>query len=348
MSEKIRVGVIGCGSIAKQRHGYEYHQNQNVEIAGFFDPLRERAQGLVDLYGGQIYEKAEVMISDASIDAISVCAANKYHADLSILALDHGKHVLCEKPMATNLLQCEAMVEAAKRNGKRLLIGQNQRLSPAHAEAKRLLKSGQLGRVITFQSTFGHAGPEMWSADKSANTWFFKKDLASFGSMADLGIHKIDLILYLIDSPVKSVLSVMGTLDKTFEDGSPIEVDDNSQNILCFRNGAIGAVTTSWTHYGEENNSTVLYCENGILKLYADPEYSVIITWKNGEVDRRKIDRMQTNTDAQQESSGVIDQFIHSVRTGLPSVLDAENVFESMKVVYACLRSAETGGAVNL
>ena len=85
------------------------------------------------------------------------------------------------------------------------MIGQNQRLAPAHRKAKEILASGQLGRVLTFNTTFGHKGPEMWSMDRSANTWFFKKSAAAFGSMADLGIHKIDTIRYLVGSEIVSV-----------------------------------------------------------------------------------------------------------------------------------------------
>lgn len=211
----LKVGIIGCGSIAKQRHGYEYFHNSDVEIKGFYDLIPERAQALVDLYGGKVYAGVDELLADPEIDAVSVCMANAFHAEISIKALKAGKHVLCEKPMAVSLEECEAMVAAAKESGKRLMIGHNQRLAPAHKKAKEILSSGALGRVITFQSTFGHKGPEMWSMDKSANTWFFKKASASFGSMADLGIHKIDLMRYLIGSEITSVYSSMKVLDKS-------------------------------------------------------------------------------------------------------------------------------------
>ena len=281
----LRVGVIGCGSIAKQRHGYEYFHNANVEIKGFYDLIPERAQTLVDLYGGKVYADVDALLSDPDIDAVSVCMANAFHAEISIKALRAGKHVLCEKPMAVSLEECEAMVAAARESGKRLMIGHNQRLAPAHKKAKELLTSGALGRVITFQSTFGHKGPEMWSMDKSANTWFFKKASASFGSMADLGIHKIDLMRYLIGSEITSVYSSMKVLDKKFPDGTQV--------------------------------------------LYA-------------------LDRLQTNDDAQQASSGVIDEFVAAVEEGRASILDAEDVVRSMRAVFACLRSAEDGRLVEL
>lgn len=348
LSETLNVGVIGCGSIARQRHAYEYSRNPAVVIKGFQDFQRERAESMVTSFGGRVYDTAEELIADKGIDAVSVCAANKFHAELTIAALNAGKHVLCEKPMAVSLDDCEAMLAAAKANGKRLLIGQNQRLAPTHVKAKAILNSGELGRVITFQSTFGHRGPESWSVDQSANTWFFKKETASFGSMADLGIHKIDLMRYLIPGRVTSVFATLDTLDKKFPDGTPIEVDDNSVELLRFDTGTMGTVTTSWTYYGEECNASTLYCEKGIMKLYHNPRYSLEIEYENGTKTRYEIDRMQTNEDAQQMNSGVIDTFVSAVLTGEASPLDAEDIIESMRVVFACLDSAKQQRPVSL
>lgn len=348
MSSLLHVGIIGCGSIARQRHAHEYQLNPNAVFIGCCDFHSDRAKSMAADFGGRVYDSAEDLLADKSIDAVSVCSANKYHASLTIAALKAGKHVLCEKPMAVTLQECEDMTAAARGNGRRLLIGHNQRLAPAHARAKKLLESGELGRVVSFQSTFGHRGPEMWSADQSADTWFFKKDAASFGSMADLGIHKIDLVRYLVGGKVTSVISTLATLDKKFPDGRAIEVDDNSVEILTFDTGALGTVTTSWTHYGEECNSTVLYCEKGIVKLYHDPRFSLEVANRDGTKVHYELDRMQTNEDAQQASSGVIDLFVDAVLKGTATVLDAEEALESMRVVFACLESAEKGAAVAL
>lgn len=344
----LRVGILGCGSIAWQRHAYEYTHNPDAELVGCFDLNEKRAAALAKQFRCKVYRTAEELIDDPGIDAVSVCVANAYHASMTLEALTHGKHVLCEKPMAVTLADCQEMAATAKQYGKRLLIGHNQRLAPAHRKAKEILESGALGSVISFSSTFGHKGPELWSMDKSANTWFFHKSTAAFGSMADLGIHKIDLVRYLLGSPVKSVYSNLSVLDKKFPDGTPIEVDDNSVEVLTFEGGAVGTVTTSWTHYGEECNATVLYCKNGIMKLYFNPQYSVEIVWADGTRTLYELDRLQTNDDAQQAPSGVIDEFVKSVLSGKPSVLDAEDILQSMRVVFACLRSAQEGGAVEL
>lgn len=344
----IKVGVIGCGSISRQRHVYEYAHNKDVEIVGYFDARKERAEAMAKDFGGKVFDNVDDLINDPNIDAVSVCVANAFHAENTIKCLNAGKHVLCEKPMATSLVDCQAMIDAAKKNNKHLLIDQNQRLTPTHKRAKELIATGEYGKVISFQTTFGHGGPESWSADKSANTWFFKKNDASFGSMADLGIHKLDLIRYLVGDDYASVYSKQVVLDKKFPDGTPIEVDDNSVEVLRFKNGAFGTVTTSWTVYGEEVQQTTLFLQKGIMKLYADPDYSLIVVRADGKVDKFQLDVIQTNDDEQQASSGVIDEFIDAIKSDRPSVLDASDVINSMKAVFACVESNEKGQEVNI
>lgn len=344
----INVGVIGCGSIARMRHAVEYSNNPDVNLAGFCDFNQDRAKSMAEDFGGKVYLSDDEMLKDASIDAVSVCVANAYHAEITIKALNAGKHVLCEKPMAITLQDCKNMITAAEKNNKRLMIGHNQRLAPAHKKAKEILDSGELGRVISFSTTFGHKGPEMWSVDKGSNTWFFKKSAAAFGSMADLGIHKIDLIRYLVGGDVESVYATLATLDKKFSDGTPIEVDDNSVELIKFKNGTLGTVTTSWTHYGDECNATVLYCEKGIIYLYDDPVYSLKIVYSDGTKTNYELDKIQTNDDNVQVNSGVIDTFIEGILQNKKTTIDAEEAIESMKVVFACLDSDEKGCTVKL
>lgn len=344
----LNVGVIGCGSIARMRHAAEYNNNPEVNIVGFTDFNKDRAQAMADDFGGKVFASDDEMLNDSRIDAVSVCVANAYHAEITIKALNHSKHVLCEKPMAITLKDCEDMLKAANKNGKRLMIGHNQRFAPAHKRAKEILDSGKMGDVISYTTTFGHKGPEMWSVDKGSNTWFFKKSAAAFGSMADLGIHKIDLMRYLIGGQVESVYASLSTLDKKFEDGTPIEVDDNSVELIKFKKGALGTVTTSWTHYGQECNSTTLYCQKGIMYLYNNPKYSLEIVHENGEKESFELDKIQTNDDDVQVNSGVIDTFVDGILNDKKTIIDAEEALESMKVVFACVESAQKECMVKL
>lgn len=106
---------------------------------------------------------------------MSICTANATHAELSVRALQHGKHVLCEKPMATTSADAQKMVDAAARSGRMLMIGHNQRLVPAHKLAKEILESGRLSRTLSFQTTFSHGGPESWLSRKNARDVVFQQ-----------------------------------------------------------------------------------------------------------------------------------------------------------------------------
>lgn len=337
----LKIGILGCGKIAQVRHIPEYAANEHCRLAGFYDIAASRAAELAEKYGGRAYATAEALLADPEIDAVSVCAANYAHAELTIKALKAGKHVLCEKPMATTLADCEAMIAAAKENGRRLLIGQNQRFAKAHQTAKELLASGLIGDVITFRTAFGHGGPETWSVDPGKNTWFFDKKRAAMGAMADLGIHKTDLVRFLLGQDVVRTTARLCTLDKRGENGELISVDDNAICIYEMSGGALGTMTVSWTYYGAEDNSTVLYGTKGIMRIYDDPAHSIVVKLATGEEKFFDVEAIQTNDN--QTASGVIDEFAAAVLENRPSVLDAECVINSMKAVFASIESSETG-----
>lgn len=341
---KLRVAIIGCGAIAEHRHAPEYHANPNVEIVAFCDPAPGRAERLAMQYGGISFTNYEDLLAHADVDAVSVCTANSTHADVTMKALRAGKHVLCEKPMATQLADARQMVRAAERAGRLLMVGHNQRLTAAHRKAKELLRSGEMGRVLTFRTTFGHGGPETWSADKGAGTWFFKKSAASLGALGDLGVHKADLIRWLIGDEIDEVYSVAGAFHKTYENGTPIDVEDNAVCVLKSRGGVVGTLTASWTYYGSEDNSTVLYCEKGIIRIYASPEHPLTVERRDGSVEHLDAGAIQTN--ASQTSSGVIDAFVESVLSGSRPPVTGEDGFEALSIALACSQSARTGNAL--
>ncbi len=152
--------------------------------------------------------------------------------------------------MATNLPECEAMVKTARETGKFLMIGHNQRLAKAHVKAKELLNSGLIGEIISFRTTCGHPGPETWRVDPGKSTWFFDKNRAVMGAMADLGIHKTDLIHFLTGQTIIETSAKLSTIDKRDADGALIGVDDNAVCLYKLSGGATGTMTVSWTYYG--------------------------------------------------------------------------------------------------
>ncbi len=348
----VRVGIIGCGKISERRHAPEYASNKDSVIVGYYDARRERAEALSKQFGGKVYDSMEELIADPEIDAVSVCTANNAHADVTVKVLEAGKHVLCEKPMAMTVEDCYRMLDAAKKAGKFLMIGQNQRYNIGHARAKELIEQGIIGKPLTFRTNFAHGGPERWAADPNAteeekrNIWFFDKKIASMGAMADLGIHKVDLIQYLLNQNITEVTAKILTLDKKGSDGNLIELEDNAICILKLENGVIGTMTVSWTDYGEEDNSTVIFGTKGLMRLYDGSEHTIQISTDRGDRIYYDLDTMMTNTN--QRESGVIRRFIQSIEDKDWSDAADERSVNAIRAVQAGFESAEKDCTIKL
>jgi UDP-N-acetylglucosamine 3-dehydrogenase len=334
--EKLKVAVIGCGSIAIHRHVPEYASLSNVEIVAFCDPVAERAEEMVSKYGGRVYADYREMLEREKPDAVSVCTPNTLHAEVSIAAANAGAHVLCEKPIATSEPETLEMIEAARRNGVYLMVGHNQRLMAPHVKAKEILQEGKLGKVVTFRTAFGHPGPEQWSIEGKEG-WFFRKSKAFVGAMGDLGVHKADLIRWMLDDEVAEVAAFVDTLDKKDTD-----VDDNAVCLFRMNSGAIGTMAASWTYYGSEDNSTVLYCEKGVIKIGTDPVDQVIVQTTDGNIEKFNVGAIATNDEGGQVKSGIIDEFVNGILTSTPPSITGEEGLKSLKVILAALKSSET------
>jgi predicted dehydrogenase len=336
----VKYGIIGCGAIAQRRHIPECVANPASKLVALADPNQERVEELATKYGAKGYTDYREMLKSADIDAVVVAGPNSLHASQSIEALSAGKHVLCEKPMATTREDAKAMIEAAKRNGKYLMIGLNQRLMPPHIKAKKILKSGDLGNVLSFRTAFKHPGPEGWSVD-AGKSWFFKKGQAFMGVTGDLGVHKADLLRWLLGQEFTEVAGFISTLDKRDAEGNLIDLDDNALLTLKTDKGVQGSMILSWTNYGAEENYTVLYCQKGVLSLGTDPNYGVIVDYRNGERELHKVGEMSTNV--KQVASGIIDSFTKAIETKTPPEIDGMEGYRSLDVILTAMDAAKTG-----
>lgn len=342
----IGIGIIGCGKIAQIRHIPELLDNPNAQIVGCFDRNMERASEIAASINAQAYDSIDALLADPRIDAVFVCVANNAHCEVSVKALKAGKDVICEKPMATTLEDCELMVRTAKACGRKLMIAQNQRLADAHVKAKELIEAGEIGRVLTFRTSFGHSGPENWSVDSGRGTWFFDKAQAVMGVMADLGIHKTDLIQYIIGQNVVAATARLVTLDKKGPDGNPIGVDDNAICIYEMSGGAMGTMVASWSYYGAEDNSTVIYGTEGNITIYDIDRSPIVVRKPSGEVISYELGQIQTN--ACQTKSGIVDAFIQSLVNDTEPPISGENVLTAMRAVFASIQSSDTGRRIEI
>ncbi|MFE7064935.1 Gfo/Idh/MocA family protein [Sutcliffiella sp. NPDC057660] len=342
----IKVGIIGCGSITKLRHAPEYKANQYVDEIVFYDRNPERATEIANMFDGSVAQTVEELLADPAIQVISDCSSNEYHHIFSTKALLSGKHVLCEKPISLTIEHAKEIVDAQKQSGKKLMVDHNQRFTRAHQKAKEIIQNKELGKVLTFKTTFGHSGPEQWGANKSNSTWFFKKERSGLGVAGDLGIHKVDLLQYLLDDEIEQVSAFQGALDKINENGEPIEVCDNIVCSLKTKKGRLGTASFSWTYYGEEDNSTIFYCEKGILKIYHRDQYQLEVITKDGVKVHYQLESIQTNNN--QTNSGVIDAFIECVRLDHSPLVTGDDALSSLKVILGIIDAAETNSVVTI
>ncbi|GGC83361.1 oxidoreductase [Thalassobacillus devorans] len=334
--DTLKVAIIGCGSIAQNRHLLEFEANEHVEITAVCDIVEERAMVTAEAFGAQSYTNYEDLLEKEEIDAVSVCLPNYLHAPVSIAALEAGCHVLCEKPMATSSEEAEKMIEAAERNSKKLMIAHNQRFVSSHERARKLIESGEAGKIYSFRTTFGHGGPEGWSVD-GADSWFFKKGEAFIGAMGDLGVHKADLLRYLLG---EEFVEVAGFVENNAKEN--VTVDDNAVCILRSESGVVGTLTASWAYNANEDNSTVIYGEKATLRLEDDPDYSLVVQYTNGEVVKYELGQIQSNEEGGQTNTGVIDHFVESIVEDKQPLIDGEEGKRSLEIILAAVESGET------
>ncbi|WP_382921083.1 Gfo/Idh/MocA family protein, partial [Streptomyces sp. NPDC057062] len=184
---------------------------------------------------------------------------------------------------------------------------------------------------------FGHGGPERWSADGS-NSWFFNKEEAFIGAMGDLGVHKTDLLRYLLNEEIVEVAAFVDTVAK-----KETTVDDNAVCILKTETGIMGTLAASWSYVSSEDNSTIIYGENAILRLEDHPEYSLVVQYKNGEVVKYELGKIQSNEDGGQNNTHVIENFINSIIDNSEVPINGDEGMKSLNVILAALESSKTG-----
>lgn len=336
----VRYGVIGCGAIAQRRHIPEAVANERAEVVAIADPVRGRARSVGEGIGAEAYTDYKKMLKEQDLDAVVVCGPNHLHAPMAIDVFKTKRHVLVEKPMATTRAEAKKMIAASKQARKYLMVGMNQRLMPPHVKAKEVLDSGRVGKPIAFETSFKHPGPDGWSVD-GAKSWFFKKIPAVMGVTGDLGVHKADLMRWLLGEEFVLAGGVISTLDKRTEKGRLIPLDDNAYITLKTRSGVVGSMNISWTNYGGEDNGTTIFCSKGVVKIGKHPDYAVIVEYRNGEREFHQVAAMGSNT--RQVSSGVIDNFTDSILARRKPTIDGTEGYRALNVILTSMEAAKSG-----
>ena len=240
----IRVGVIGLGMGRHHIAGYQTHPEAEVVAVADLDKVTLEEIG--ERYGvATRYASGERMLQEEALDVVSVATPNKYHLPLTLAALKSGCHVLCEKPMAMNAAEGRQMLAAAQEAGKRLMINFSYRFTEQSQALKAQVETGILGDVY-FARTIWHRRRGI----PKLGGWFSTKALSGGGPLIDLGVHRLDLALWLMGypKPVWVLGSTYNALGKRIaqEQGAVYDVEDLAVAMIKFENGATLELEASW------------------------------------------------------------------------------------------------------
>ena len=252
----IKFAIIGCGRIA-QRHAQ--HIKNNGVLVAVCDIVKEKADTLAKEYDAKSYYTIQELLAvEKDIDVVAICSPNGLHAEHSILSLKAGCNVLCEKPMAITVDDCNKMMTVAKESGKQLFAIKQNRFNPPVAAVKKILDEGRLGKIFSVQLTcFWNRNEDYYS-----NSWKGTKDLDG-GTLYTQFSHFIDL-LYWMFGDVKEVGSFIGN----YAHKDIIEFEDSGVAIVNFENDVIATINYSVNSYKKNmEGSLTILGEKGTVKI---------------------------------------------------------------------------------
>jgi len=252
-SDKVRVGIIGCGGIANGKHMPSLAKIKNVEMVAFCDIVVSKAEAAKAKYGtpdATVYEDYKKLLEDKTIDVVHVLTPNRAHSFITVDALEAGKHVMCEKPMAINSVEALKMVEAAKRTGKKLTIGYQSRQRSDSQFLKAEADAGTFGDIYYAKATAIRR--------RAVPTWgvFLNEYEQGGGPLIDIGTHALDLTLWIMNNykPKYCVGTTYHKLNNQTETGNAwgdwdpekFTVEDCAFGFVVMENGATINLESSW------------------------------------------------------------------------------------------------------
>ena len=253
MEKKLKVGIIGCGGIANGKHMPSLKKVAECEMVAFCDIIVSRAEEAAKKYGtpdAKVYEDYKELLKDETIDVVHVCTPNRSHSFITVDALEAGKHVMCEKPMAINSAEAKKMLDAAERTGKKLTIGYQSRFRDDSAYLKAAADAGDLGEIYYAKATALRR--------RAVPTWgvFLNEYEQGGGPLIDIGTHALDLTLWTMNNykPKYCVGTTFHKLNNDTQTGNAwgdwdpekFTVEDSAFGFIVMENGATIVLESSW------------------------------------------------------------------------------------------------------
>ena len=352
MAKKLKVGIIGVGGIART-HIPGWAASEHAELAAGSDLDGDVLKAWGAQHGvAKLYPDAKDLFADPDIDIVDVCTPNAYHAPLSIAALDAGKHVICEKPLAPTPAEVKKMIAARDRSGKLLMCAQSSRFSGASLAMKAEIDTGVLGDVY-------HA--RCWVLRRSGvpgRPGFIIKKHSGGGPCIDIGVHVLDLTLWLMGNPQPVSVSGVARAELAHQKGAfstmgcggglipkAFDVEDFAAAFVRFENGASLILETSWMlHHGMDSDRQIwIYGTKGGAHLPSCEIYRS----DNATRQHHNI-TLQRKGDTMRAHALECVTFARAVAKGLPSPVPAEQSLQVMAILDGIYRSQEKGRDIAL
>ena len=249
----LRVGIIGCGGIANNKHMPALHKQPDVELVAFCDIIQERAVKAAKDFGtpdAKVYTDYKELLKDESIQVVHVLTPNIDHSYITVDALYAGKHVMCEKPMAINTAEAQKMLDAAKATGKKLTIGYQNRFRNDALYLKKICENGELGEIYYARAkAIRRRGVPTWGV-------FIEEEKQGGGPLIDIGTHALDLTLWTMNNYEPEM--VVGTKYRKLADTKnaanafgpwdpeKFTTEDSAFGFVRMKNGATIVLESSW------------------------------------------------------------------------------------------------------
>lgn len=325
----MKIGIISFAHMHAWSYAHAILRNPDAELVGIADDDAERGRRMAEEFGTSWYA-SEIELIEAS-DAVVICSENAKHAGYAIAAAKHGKHILCEKPIATTVEDGKAMIDAADRAGVQLMIAFPCRFSSVAQRMKARIASGELGRIVAFSGT--NRGTMPWG-------WFADKELAGGGAVMDHTVHVLDVMRWYM--PGAEVNEVYAEIDQSFYEDA--NIDDCGLLTFTFDNGVVASLDPSWSR-------------SKSFPAWGDLTLDLIGTEGSAKVDLYKQnltlhsdDTMKTTTPfwGDDPDQGLIDHFVECVISNKPVSVTGLDGLRAMEVAIAAYASAKLKQPVRL
>ena len=353
---KHRIGFIGYGNMGGGYH-YEVAKDRDdvcddLKPVAVYD-MRESKRELAVERGLVAYDNLEDFLAHDDMDIVVVACGNNFHCEMTCKALEAGKHVICEKPVAMTLDEFDTMVATAKRCGKHFFVHQNRRLDRDFLLVKKAYEDGRLGKILDIEST---------TVGGYMDGWRLLEDHAG-GILYDWGVHLIDQLVYLFNEPVKNVYANL-RLDYTSQ------VDDRSVIDFTFESGVHAKVTVCGSYlndtprfmvYGTNGAIKVnsIYDETALLREYKKTPYTATVTAysEDGayereitkyEVDVNKITYPDDGTKYEQDWAKLYKNMLDTIDGNDEMIVTYEQARTVLQIIEAAFKSSELGKSVDL